>query len=59
MSAIDTISDNRLRLRLLNDEINKLERQAKKKEEDGFYPSDLYAEIDRLENKRAELEAVI
>jgi hypothetical protein len=59
MSAIDTISDNRLRLRLLNDEINKLERQAEKKEEDGFYPSDLYAEIDRLENKRAELEAVI
>ena len=59
MSAIDTISDNRLRLRLLNDEINKLERQAEKKEEDGFYPSDLYAEIDRLENKRVELEAVI
>lgn len=40
-------------------EINRLEALQEKSEEDGVYDESIYSEIDRLENRRLELEQEI
>lgn len=59
MNAIEELDNPKVKLKLINDEINRLEKQIAKKEDDGIYDSDLYNEIERLEFKRNKLEEML
>lgn len=49
----ETISS---KIKEINKEITKLEKQIEKQEEDGIYDDSLYSAINRLEDERLELE---